>query len=707
MVLSAENCAKAVALVKDRRSQPKRSTLQSLIKNVLEKEECLRKHLKNHNDSGNESKADNDSPKYSSKYTVRQVFTNEEENELEKYINWRKKTKTGRSKIHTEKDKLEEIERKKLLKKQKSISRNLFGKTTNIGKPTTKKFKAKEPSSSSEESVTVSVHDNCDDDLSDEKCAGVRASLSSGLGVNGYKDLQFTLQDIPNITRLTEVRRTLEEAELVKAKFVPPSRRNVSSLEPGLVYHLNDQNLVCSFPRGTHSLACSATNDAKGARPKFSRPIKEVSEVKCWKCNAKGHVQRNCKGAKRRELVIKRSHPWLVDQQTKVSCSVDCSEWQQWLDVIKKFCKVSVQVFEKFTSYNKKSDMTLVRKRNDNRPNISVEMFGQSVVALLDSGASNSCIGGLGLHLITLFGLQVYQCTDLGISTADGSSQEISGYINVSIKLGDVKFNFRLDFSTNSYFDGSRVLPTNQEATAGEVGAINKICSKTDLTEKQLLELNTVIEKFLNPTDRLARWVMRLSQYDMKLVHRRGILHVAPDALSRALVETCVITGEVSADKWHSSVLERVQQSSTDYPDWEVRGGLLYKHLPNDFGIRTNLSEWKLVVPRNQTHFVRKCHTCKAQKVSTSLLPGFMGKPKSQYVSVDILGRLPKSKNGHQYLLVVPDYFTKYCLLHPMGKPTGTSVVNFIKKQVFFVVDPSQILGYDNGVHFCFKAFSD
>ncbi|KAF2887415.1 hypothetical protein ILUMI_18758 [Ignelater luminosus] len=47
--------------------------------------EYLRKHLENHNDSGNESEADNDSPKYFSRYIVRQIFTNEEENKLEKY----------------------------------------------------------------------------------------------------------------------------------------------------------------------------------------------------------------------------------------------------------------------------------------------------------------------------------------------------------------------------------------------------------------------------------------------------------------------------------------------------------------------------------------------------------------------------------------------------------------------------------------------
>lgn len=81
------------------------------------------------------------------------------------------KRRTGGSKIYTdtpEKDKLEEIEMEKLLKEQKRISRNLFGKKTNTGKPLTKKFKAKEPSSSSEDSVAISVHGNSDDDFSDE-----------------------------------------------------------------------------------------------------------------------------------------------------------------------------------------------------------------------------------------------------------------------------------------------------------------------------------------------------------------------------------------------------------------------------------------------------------------------------------------------------------------------------------------------------------
>ncbi|KAB0805337.1 hypothetical protein PPYR_02307 [Photinus pyralis] len=65
----------------------KRSTLQSRVKKILTnktKEQYLREQ--NLNDSGHESDIDDSPPKYSSKYTNRQVFSTQEELELEKYI---------------------------------------------------------------------------------------------------------------------------------------------------------------------------------------------------------------------------------------------------------------------------------------------------------------------------------------------------------------------------------------------------------------------------------------------------------------------------------------------------------------------------------------------------------------------------------------------------------------------------------------------
>ncbi|KAK9752585.1 hypothetical protein QE152_g4157 [Popillia japonica] len=41
--------------------------------------------------------------------------------------------------------------------------------------------------------------------------------------------------------------------------------------------------------------------------------------------------------------------------------------------------------------------------------------------------------------------------------------------------------------------------------------------------------------KLQNPSGRLARWAVRIQQYDFTIVHRKGEEHAVPDALSRAV----------------------------------------------------------------------------------------------------------------------------------------------------------------------------
>lgn len=255
-----------------------------------------------------------------------------------------------------------------------------------------------------------------------------------------------------------------------------------------------------------------------------------------------------------------------------------------------------------------------------------------------------------------------------------------------------------------------------------------------------------------NPTGRLARWAMRLSQYDMEIVHRKGALNVIPDALSRAPIETCVITvkeTDVEADPWYKGMLQKVVDFPEKYSEWKVENGSLYKHVPFDFGFCTNLCSWKLVIPKGQRlavykschedpkaahlgvyktvnrirevyywprllqdvrKYVRHCKTCAAQKVCTSARPGLMGQPKKvnfpwQFVSVDLLGPLPRSKNGFCYLLLVSDYFTKFCLLHPLREAKAPQIVKFLEEQVFLMYGTPQIIACDNGVQFTGKAF--
>lgn len=255
-----------------------------------------------------------------------------------------------------------------------------------------------------------------------------------------------------------------------------------------------------------------------------------------------------------------------------------------------------------------------------------------------------------------------------------------------------------------------------------------------------------------NPAGRLARWAMKLSQYDMDIVHRKGSLNLVPDALSRAPLEICVVEVDpslVDTDPWYVGMIAKVQGSPEKYPDWVVENGVLYKHVPFDFDIRTNMPEWKLVIPKGQRQevykcchedpqaahlgiyktinrirelyywphllqdvrkYVRHCKTCAAQKVESSARPGLMGKAKKvnfpwQYISVDLLGPLPRSKNGFTYILLISDYFTKFCLLHPLREAKTPPIVKYLEEQVFLIYGAPQIIACDNGSQFTAKIF--
>ena len=49
----------------------------------------------------------------------------------------------------------------------------------------------------------------------------------------------------------------------------------------------------------------------------------------------------------------------------------------------------------------------------------------------------------------------------------------------------------------------------------------------------------TWLVNFRHPEGQIARWLEKLSQYNMKIEHRPGKKHVNADALSREIVDEC------------------------------------------------------------------------------------------------------------------------------------------------------------------------
>lgn len=252
-----------------------------------------------------------------------------------------------------------------------------------------------------------------------------------------------------------------------------------------------------------------------------------------------------------------------------------------------------------------------------------------------------------------------------------------------------------------------------------------------------------------DPIGRLARWCIRLSQFAFTLVHRKGTQNVVADFLSRHVA--AVEAADLHPDEWYDGLIRKIQQEPQHYPDFQVDNNIIYKHFHGQHGLKSNLTEWKVVVPTadrarimSQCHdtalaghfgvqktwarifeqfywpgmrkdirkFVKTCDTCGAYKVPQNARAGLMGAAKKvsfpfQLISLDLMGPLPRSRKGNTQLLVVCDWFTKFVLVQPLAKATASSVVKFLENQVFLLFGVPQIIMCDNGSQFTSKEFKN
>lgn len=263
--------------------------------------------------------------------------------------------------------------------------------------------------------------------------------------------------------------------------------------------------------------------------------------------------------------------------------------------------------------------------------------------------------------------------------------------------------------------------------------------------------------KLREPTGVLARWAAQLQQFDFDIVHRKGKLNVVPDALSRSpLPEEVNILGVLLEDlePWYLKMRDNITNHPENYPHWAIKDGYIYKYLPKNIPLKTNMSDWKLVVPLSQRkqiisqchdiptsgHFgfyktikkitenfywpkmrkdvfkyIRNCDICHSQKMPNSAPMGFMGTERKismpfQCIFLDFLGPYPRSPRGNTHAIVVSDYFTKYILVKPIRAATAKALISFIENEVFLIYGVSQFIVCDNGTQMTgkdFKEFTD
>lgn len=255
-----------------------------------------------------------------------------------------------------------------------------------------------------------------------------------------------------------------------------------------------------------------------------------------------------------------------------------------------------------------------------------------------------------------------------------------------------------------------------------------------------------------DPVGRIARWALRIQQYNFEIQHRKGKENIVPDTLSRTVPIIEAITIDTTNDKWYLQMIRNIEQQPSKYPLWRTENGLLYKRGRLNYPDLTDGDGWLQVVPKERrtqiirenhdpptcghlgiyktlgrisqqyywpsmrsdiAKYINHCRTCLETKpeqkkpigLMLSRTPG-LTRPW-QLLSVDLVGPLPRSSNGNSYILSITDCFSKFSLFFPIRKMVATTIVKILEEQVILLFGaPNRILT-DNGAQFESRVFKN
>ena len=263
-------------------------------------------------------------------------------------------------------------------------------------------------------------------------------------------------------------------------------------------------------------------------------------------------------------------------------------------------------------------------------------------------------------------------------------------------------------------------------------------------------------------SQKLERWALQLRGFDFSIVYRRGPNNQHADALSHKPVTIVAISNEldttvIASAQQSDPVLKTVLQQMTSkiapthsgnwrkfplkryYQIWSqltLHQSVLYRKvktptMPSEkllLVVPTSLRRQLLKnahdkaghqgaertmarlsegaywvgIGKDVHNYCTHCVTCQRTKaVSTQpapLHPVVASRPW-ELVAVDIL-KVPMSRQGNQYMLVVQDYFSKWPFAIPLSDQTAGKIARALKDQVFTLVGPPQRLHSDQGKNF-------
>ena len=239
-----------------------------------------------------------------------------------------------------------------------------------------------------------------------------------------------------------------------------------------------------------------------------------------------------------------------------------------------------------------------------------------------------------------------------------------------------------------------------------------------------------------DPKSRLARWRFELDGYDYTIRHKPGTLHINADSLSRQLF---VASSAVIIDWKQEQIKDKeiqIARKSINNKNLMIRNKVLVRKwidpinnhtyyqmvLPSKFrqdAIKRAHDEFghygfertiSLLQPRfwwprmreDVKRWIQTCNTCQKNKGTTikKQLQRIQTTANWEMIALDIKGKLTKSLEGHDYILVIMDLFSKFVMAYPMKKITSTDIIKVLRKHIIPVFGIPEKILTDRGSNF-------
>ncbi|KAJ8973694.1 hypothetical protein NQ317_015360 [Molorchus minor] len=182
----------------------------------------------------------------------------------------------------------------------------------------------------------------------------------------------------------------------------------------------------------------------------------------------------------------------------------------------------------------------LAHAQGDERPYVTVSIFGKELLGLLDSGASRTIIGYNGWELLKNIGLINLEESDCAsITVANGNTCSCIGVLRTPVKLRDIE-------------------------------KIIDILVVPDLNHTLILGIDFWLRMGIVPNFSSNEWKFSLSNSDVQVI----------------------------TDRWYNEMRDKAQADPLHFPNWRVLGSFLYKYVDCTFSEVLDEDKWKRVIPK-------------------------------------------------------------------------------------------------------------